>query len=128
MTEYIVTRMGRIVSVSPSHPGSHHDQAIRRDGSKLSKKAWLYANSAYQGYVREHRNLEFPYKKPKSGELTDDENAYDRGLSEFRVRVGHRIGRTKRLRITAERFRNPLGRHHTKILIIAGLVNRFGLF
>jgi hypothetical protein len=122
-TEYIVTRKGRIVSASPSHPGSRHDLAIRRDGPKLSKKARLYADSAYQGYDNEHRNLEFPYKKPKNGKLTDEEKEYNRGLSGFRVRVEHRIGRTKRFKIVAERFRNPLRTHHTKISIIAGLVN-----
>jgi hypothetical protein len=121
--EYIVTRKGRIVSASPSHPGSRHDLAIRRGGAKLPKKARLYADSAYQGYEKEHRNLEFPYKKPKNGKLTDEEKEYNRGLSGFRVRVEHRIGRTKRFRIAAERFRNPLGTHNTKISIIAGLVN-----
>lgn len=121
--EYIVTRKGRIASVSPSHPGSHHDLAIRRDGPKLSRKARLYADSAYQGYDKEHRDLEFPYKKPKGGKLTDDEKEYNRGLSGFRVRVEHRIGRTKRFRIASERFRNPLNTHDTKVSIIAGLVN-----
>ena len=121
--EYIVTRKGRIASVSRSHPGSHHDLAIRRSGPKLSNKARLYADSAYQGYDKEHRDLEFPYKKPKGGKLTDEEKEYNRGLSGFRVRVEHRIGRTKRFRIAAERFRNPLGTHYTKISIVAGLVN-----
>jgi hypothetical protein len=122
-TEYIVSRNGRIVSASPSHPGSHHDLAIRRDEPKLSNKARLYADSAYQGYDKEHRNLEFPYKKPKNGKLTDEEKEYNRGLSGFRVRVEHRIGRTKRFKIASERFRNPLETHPTKISIIAGLVN-----
>jgi ParB-like chromosome segregation protein Spo0J len=122
-TEYIVSRKGRIVSASPSHPGSHHDLAIRRDGPKLSNKVRLYADSAYQGYDKDHRNLEFPYKKPKNGKLTDEEKEYNRGLSGFRVRVEHRIGRTKRFKIASDRFRNPLETHNTKISIIAGLVN-----
>ena len=122
-TEYIITREGRIASASPSHPGSHHDLAIRRDGPNLPKKARLYAASAYQGYDREHRNLEIPYKQPKNGKLIDEEMEYNRGLSGFRVRVEHRIGRTKRFKIASERFRNPLETHHTKISIVAGLVN-----
>ena len=65
----------------------------------------------------------FSYKKPKNGKLDDEEKEYNRGLSGFRVRVEHRIGRTKRFKIASERFRNPLGTHHTKISIIAGLVN-----
>ena len=43
--------------------------------------------------------------------------------SSFRVAVEHRIGRTKRFRIIAERFRNPLRTHHAKTSIVAGLVN-----
>jgi len=33
------------------------------------------------------------------------------------------LGRTKRFRIAGERFRNPLGTHHAKTSIVAGLVN-----
>jgi hypothetical protein len=129
--EYLITRKGRIVSVSPSQPGSRHDLAIRRDGPRLPRKARLYADSAYQGYEKEHRDLEFPYKKPKGGKLNDDEKEYNRGLSGFRVRVEHRMGRTKRYKILSERFRNPLNTHDTKTSIIAGLVNLedgFGTF
>ena len=122
-TEYVITGEGRIASVSDSHPGSHHDLTIRREGPKLPKAARVYADSAYQGYEREHASLEIPYKKPKGGELNDEEKDYNRGLGSFRVAVEHRIGRTKRFRIVAERFRNPRDTHHTKTSIIAGLVN-----
>ena len=83
----------------------------------------MYADSAYQGYDKDHKDLEFPYKKPTKGKLTDDEKEYNRGLSGFRVKVEHRIGRTKRYKILADRFRNPRPTHGTKISIIAGLVN-----
>jgi hypothetical protein len=122
-TEYIITAEGRIVSVSTSHPGSHHDLTICRDGTPLPKKARGYADSAYQGYDKEHPNLDIPYKKPKNGELTEQEKEYNRGLSSFPVAVEHRIGRTKRFRIVSDRFRNPRRTHHTKTSIIAGLVN-----
>ena len=122
-TEYIVTAKGRIASVSPSHPGSHHDLAIRRQGPLLPRHARGYADSAYQGYDKDHPNLDIPYKKPKGGELTAEEKQYNRGLSSFRVAVEHRIGRTKRFRIISDRFRNPRRTHHTKTSIIAGIVN-----
>lgn len=122
-TEYVVTADGRIAGVSPSHPGSHHDLTIRRAGPPLPKEARAYVDSAYQGYDKEHPNLDFPYKRPKGGELTSEEKEYNRALSSFRVGVEHRIGRTKRFRIVGERFRNPLATHHTKTSIVAGLVN-----
>jgi hypothetical protein len=122
-TEYVVTADGRIAGVSPSHPGSHHDLTIRRTGPPLPKEARAYVDSAYQGYDKEHPNLDLPYKRPKGGELTSEEKEYNRALSSFRVGVEHRIGRTKRFRIVGERFRNPLATHHTKTSIVAGLVN-----
>jgi hypothetical protein len=122
-TEYVVTAQGRIVSVSDSHPGSRHDLTIRREGAKLPRSARVYADSAYQGYERQHAAVELPYKKRKGGELSADEKDYNRGLGSFRVAIEHRIGRTKRFRIVAERFRNPRRTHHTKATIIAGLVN-----
>lgn len=122
-TEYVVTAKGRIASVSDSHPGSRHDLTIRREGAKLPRSARLYADSAYQGYEQQHTAVELPYKKRKGGELSADETEYNRGLGSFRVGIEHRIGRTKRFRIVAERFRNPRHTHYTKTSIIAGLVN-----
>jgi hypothetical protein len=122
-TEYVVTRAGRIAAISESHPGSRHDLAIRRQGAKLPKRAHVYADSAYQGYDKEHRSIDFPYKKPKGGALDEDEKRYNRALGSIRVGVEHRIGRCKRFRIVSEKYRNPRRTHHTKTSIVAGLVN-----
>jgi hypothetical protein len=122
-TEYIVTEQGRIASASPSHPGSRHDLMIRREGPALSGEARVHGDSAYQGYDKEHANIDYPYKKPKGGSLTDEEKQYNRGLSGFRVRVEHKIGETKHFRVVSDRFRNPRRTHHTKVSIVAGIVN-----
>ena len=60
-SEYIVTKKGRIASVSPSHPGSRHDLAVRRSGPKLPKGARAYGDSAYQGYDKDHKAIDYPY-------------------------------------------------------------------
>jgi hypothetical protein len=122
-TEYIVTKKGRIASVSPSQPGSRHDLAVRRSGPKLPKGARAYGDSAYQGYDKEHIAIDYPYKKPKGGELTEEEKEYNKGLSRFRVRVEHKIGQVKRFRIVSNPFRNPRRTHSMKTSIIAGIVN-----
>jgi DDE superfamily endonuclease/Helix-turn-helix of DDE superfamily endonuclease len=122
-SEYIVTRNGRIASVSSSQPGSRHDLAIRRAGPKLPRGARAYGDSAYQGYDKEHKAIDYPYKKPRGGQLTDEEKEYNKGLSRFRVRVEHKIGQVKRFRIVSDSFRNPRRTHFTKASIIAGIVN-----
>jgi hypothetical protein len=121
--EYIVTAKGRIAAVSDTHPGSRHDLSVRRAGPALPDNAHIYADSAYQGYDKEHRRIDYPYRKPKGGELAEDDKEYNRALARKRVGVEHRIGRSKRYRIISERFRNPLRTHHTKVSIVAGLVN-----
>ena len=122
-TGIVVTAAGRIAALSASHPGSRHDLAIRRKGPVLPKRARLYADSAYQGYEWEHPNLDTPCKKPKGGELDEEERHHNRGLGRFRIAVEHRIGRMKRFRIASDRFRNPRQTHATKTAIIAGLVD-----
>jgi hypothetical protein len=122
-TEYMITEKGRIISGSPSHPGSHHDLTVRRAGPKLSGGVRLYGDSAYQGYDKEHPDIDHPYKKPKGGELTEEEKEYNKGLSRFRVRVEHKIGQIKRYRIVSDRFRNPRRTHFTKTSIVGGIVN-----
>ena len=123
LAEGTVTERGRIASVSSSHPGSRHDLTVRRRGPVLPGEARIHADSAYQGYDKEHPNIDHPYKKPKGGSLTAEEKQYNRGLSGFRVRVEHKIGETKRFRIVSNPFSNPRHAHFTKTSIVAGIVN-----
>jgi len=121
--EIIATEKGRIVSVSPSVPGTVHDITIRRRGPPLPENANAYADSGYQGYQEDHPALDIPYKKPKKGKLSKQEKEYNHALSRFRVRVEHVIGRMKKFRILADRFRYPRTRHAVKFSIIAGITN-----
>ncbi|MCP5006720.1 MAG: transposase [Planctomycetes bacterium] len=121
--EIITTEKGRIVSVSKSAPGTVHDITIRRRGPPLPKNARAYGDSGYQGYQEDHHALDIPYKKPKKGKLSKEEKGYNHALSRFRVRVEHAIGRMKRFRILADRYRYPRPRHAIKFSIIAGITN-----
>lgn len=126
--EIIATEKGRIVSVSKSAPGTVHDITIRRRGPPLPKNARAFADSGYQGYQDDHPAIDIPYKKPKKGKLTKEEKRYNHALSRFRVRVEHTIGRMKRFRILADRFRYPRTRHTVKFSIIAGITNLLAEF
>ncbi len=64
--EYIVTKKGRIASVSPSQPGSRHGShypARRRGNCQRVRRA--YADSAYQGCDNEHKAIDFPHTEAK---------------------------------------------------------------
>jgi hypothetical protein len=48
---------------------------------------FLLADSGYQGIPEYHENSEIPIKKPKGGELTEDETSRNRELSRRRVPI-----------------------------------------
>ena len=121
--EIITTEAGRIVSVSKSAPGTVADITIRRRGPPLSETAHAYMDSGYQGYQDDHPAIDIPCKKPKKGKLTKQEKEYNHALSRFRVLVEHAIGRMKKFRILADRYRYPRLRHSVKFSIIAGITN-----
>jgi DDE superfamily endonuclease/Helix-turn-helix of DDE superfamily endonuclease len=121
--EIITTEEGCIVSVSKSVPGTVHDLNLRRQGPPLPKNAHAYADSGYQGYHNDHKNIDIPYKSSKKNPLTKDEKEYNHGLSSFRVRVEHAIRRIKTFRILADRFRYPRPSHAVKFSIVAGIAN-----
>ena len=80
-------------------------------------------DSGYQGYQDDPPAIDIPYKKPKKGKLTKQEKEYNHALSRFRVLVEHAIGRMKKFRILADRYRYPRLRHSVKFSIIAGITN-----
>ena len=112
-----------MVSASDPAPGRVHDLEIRRRGPPLPKEARAYADSGYQGYQKDHPDIDIPFKKPKKKKLTKEEKAYNHALSRFRVRVEHKIAALKRFKILAERFRYPRSTYATKFATIAGIVN-----
>ena len=117
--EIIASEKGKIICVSPSAPGTVHDITIRKRGPPLPK----YADSGYQGYQNNHPLLDIPYRKPRKAKLSKEEKDYNSALSRLRVRIEHAIGRMKRFRILADRFRYPRSRHSVKFSIIAGITN-----
>ena len=104
------------------------DKALReaereREAAKVPKEARAYADSGYQGYQKDHPDIDIPFKKTKKKKLTKDEKSYNRALSSFRVRVEHKIAALKRFKILSERFRYPRSTYATKFTTIAGIVN-----
>jgi hypothetical protein len=122
-TEIRITRRGRIVHVSESVPGSVHDFALLKSGDKIPKESRVYVDSGYQGIQEIHKESEYPYKKPKKGELTDEEKEYNTAFSRIRVKVENVIAKIKVFHIVSDRYRNKGKRFNEKFRIIAGIVN-----
>ncbi|MDR0632591.1 MAG: transposase family protein [Holosporales bacterium] len=122
-TEIRITKEMRITHVSETVPGTIHDIELLRKGTKLSKGTRVYADSGYQGIQHDHEESEYPYKKPKNGNLTAEEKEYNTALFKFRVRVENVLGQIKVFRILQQRYRNKRIKFNIKFRIVAGVVN-----
>jgi hypothetical protein len=64
-----------------------------------------------------------PFKKPKGGELNEEQKAYNQAIGQVRVRVEHCIGWVKNWAIIATRFRCAHAIYTEVMQVVCGLVN-----
>lgn len=83
----------------------------------------MLADSGYQGLDKLHAKSKTPRKKPRKGQLTDEQKRSNRELASRRVVVEHVIRDLKIFRILAERYRNRRQRFSLRFNLIAGLYN-----
>ncbi len=104
--------------------GAEHDFALFKDHDPhLQPDAWIVADSGYQGLASRHPQTCLSLKKPRGGELSAADKAYNRSLGRFRVVVEHVIRSLKIWRIIKETYRNRRKRFSLRFKLIAGLVN-----
>jgi hypothetical protein len=110
----------RIKAVSKAVKGRVHDKKLYdRSGLRIPEGIPKSGDSGYQG-----SDLQVPKKKPRKGQLSDDERRSNRGRAKERIVAEHGIGKMKIWRIAADRYRNPPRRHTVMMKNVAGLHNR----
>jgi hypothetical protein len=122
----VTDRKGRrIVYLGATVRGSTHDKTqAEADAPPFPPDSRGAADLGYQGYSPPNLRLTIPLKKPRGGELTDDEKAVNTALATLRIYVEHAIRGIKRQRIVADIFRNTSdGLIDLSIEVAAGLYN-----
>ena len=110
----------RIKAVSKGAKGRVHDKKLYdRSRLRIPHGVPKSGDSGYQG-----SDLRVPKKKPRKGQLGDEEKRDNRRLAKERIVAEHGIGRMKIWRIAADRYRNPPRRHTVMMKNVAGLHNR----
>ena len=110
----------RIKAVSKAAKGRVHDKKVYdRSRLRLPTGVPKSGDSGYQG-----SDLRVPKKKPRNGQLSDEEKRLNRVLAKERIVAEHGIGKMKIWRIAADRYRNPRRRHTVMMKNVAGLHNR----
>lgn len=143
-TQFVTDGKHHIKAISESVPGAEHDKALSdevRTVEHLPDGCELDADKGYQGLDKQvsqltvinpetgeqqivaRLNVQTPYKKPKGGELTAEQEAFNSLLSSIRVRIEHCIGWAKNWAILANRFRCAHSIYTSIMRTICGLVN-----
>jgi len=98
---------GKVIYLSETVEGKRHDKKLADDeGHQFPHGSKLWQDTGYQGYKPDGVTILQPKKKPRGGELTDEEKESNREISKQRIVVEHHIGGVKRARIVHDTFRN----------------------
>jgi len=96
-----------ILFLSPTVAGKMHDKKLADECNySLPDDSILVQDTGFQGFDLHNVAILQPQKKPRNGELADDEKALNSLISRLRVRVEHAIGGVKRYRIIKDKIRN----------------------
>lgn len=83
-------------------------------------------DKGYQGLGEEasQRAVTVPHKKPKGGELTEEQKLFNRVFNRGRVVVEHALAHLKVFQVLKQVYRHQRAKYNTIFRMIAGLVNR----
>lgn len=111
--------------LSETQPGKVSDKKIADQAALLYPEGTdLYQDKGFQGYAPEGVAVHQPKKKPKGGDLTDQEVEQNRLISRVRIAAEHVIAGIKRMRIVKDVFRNQKLHYEDLVMEVAcGLHN-----
>ncbi|NEP19194.1 MAG: transposase [Leptolyngbya sp. SIO4C1] len=117
----------RILAMTPAEDGKFHDKCLL-DASVLvehiPEDVLIQVDLGFKGLEEEYENIEIAHKKPRSGELSDEQKAQNRAFSSERVVVEHAFGGTKRYGAASDIYRNRKTDFDDRLMLTsAGLWN-----
>lgn len=122
----------QILFISEAYHGSCHDYTMLKNEFDPTKGNWfdnfdLLVDLGFLGIQKDYcSKVKIPIKKSKKKVLTENQKAYNRSVSQIRIKVEHSIGGLKRYRILADRLRmKSMIRYNQIAGICAGLWNYF---
>ena len=101
----------RILVFSKAYHGKDHDKGIlnqERWVDSIPDEVKIQGDLGFQGLQNKYVNVEIPHKKPKGGELTDEQKEENRDLASERVVCEHAFAGVKRYGIATDVYRNRI--------------------
>jgi len=108
--------------------GKAHDGTIFKKTTPVNPDILVLGDSGYRGIQKVHANTLLPIRHKEdiaklSGEQQSMRKTINKEISSKRMKIEHVIGRIKRFKIVAEKYRNRLKRLLLRFNLICGIVN-----
>ena len=121
----VTSEKGQVLYLSPTVEGSLHDKALANELElEFIAGQPLLVDLGFMGYKPKDARMFLPEKKPRKGQLSDHQMAYNKLLASIRVSVEHVMSGVKRLRIVKDKIRLKRNQIRDQVMLIAcGLHN-----
>jgi len=96
---------------------------LKESKIRFLESAIALTDTGYLGLQKVHSNTLMPKKKSKKNPLTQEDKQRNKELSSQRVLNEHVIGKIKRFKIVADRYRNRRKRFGLRFNLISGIYN-----
>ena len=113
----------QILSTAFANGKMHDFNLFKKSRKKARYKAFMLIDKGYQGIKSLGIQYLMPFKSTKKKPLVLLQKQINHEISKRRIRIEHVIGRLKRFKILAERYRNRRKRMGLRFNLIAAIFN-----
>ncbi len=104
--------------------GKRHDfRLFKESKTRIHRNIKVLMDSGYQGIQKLHANSDLPKKRRKKYPLTKVDKLHNQRIASERVINENIIGKLKRFKIIADKYRNRRKRFGLRFNLIVGIYN-----
>jgi hypothetical protein len=122
-----VAKNKKVLVLTPSTPGKTHDKKIQDQEDIIGgipDEVTVLGDLGFQGVQKQYVNIRLPHKKPRGGELTQQQKQENRELAQERVICENAFSGVKRYNAVSDIYRNRLSNFDARLMLTAcGLWN-----
>jgi hypothetical protein len=113
----------KIICTAFSNGKRHDFRLFKESKTHIHQAIKVVTDTGYQGLQKIHGKTELPKKKSKRKPLTQEDKKNNRKLASERALNENVIGRVKRFKIVADRYRNRRKRFRLRFNLISAIYN-----
>ena len=102
---------GKIICIGEGKGSVHDFELFKRSRIHVRDDILLVGDKGFEGICVIHGYSVTPFKKPRNGELSEEQKGFNRSLSRFRIQIEHVNRRLKRFKMFQYRYQNKQRKH-----------------